>query len=87
MFLNAHGKKTQKGSFVRSVNDGTASGVGEVDVVPMINVVFLLLIFFMVVGVFRSAVDNNFVFWQKQIHCWYKRMQTPQLMTLYLSLD
>jgi len=62
MFLKAHGKKTQKGSFVRSVNDGTASGVGEVDVVPMINVVFLLLIFFMVVGVFRSAVDNNFVF-------------------------
>lgn len=33
--------------------------VAEVDLVPMINVVFLLLIFFMVSAVFRTMVDAN----------------------------
>ena len=61
MPLNVNRGNDKKGSFVRGVNDNSAN-VGEVDVVPMINVVFLLLIFFMVVGVFRAAVDNAFVF-------------------------
>lgn len=46
-------------SFVHGVRGEPASSIDEIDVVPMINVVFLLLIFFMVVGVFRSASDTN----------------------------
>lgn len=51
--------RNKKGSFVRAVEDESSKSIGEVDLVPMINVVFLLLIFFMVVGVFRSPSDNN----------------------------
>ena len=46
-------------AFVNSIDDESTTSVGEVDVVPMINVVFLLLIFFMVVGVFRSSTDSS----------------------------
>lgn len=48
MYLNKKNK-----SFVESESTGGGS-VRDVDLIPMINVVFLLLIFFMIAGVFRA---------------------------------
>jgi len=43
--------------FVKNLPNQSHDAVRDIDLIPMINVVFLLLIFFMVAGVFRSADD------------------------------
>jgi len=48
-------------SFVKRTSIGSDANVADVDLIPMINVVFLLLIFFMLVGVFRTAEDSTIV--------------------------
>lgn len=59
MSLHSFRTVKKKANFVRGVGGESSSAIGEIDLVPMINVVFLLLIFFMVVGVFRSPSDNS----------------------------
>jgi len=48
-------------SFVDSGASEPSGQTNDIDLVPMINVVFLLLIFFMIVGVFRTKPDTGIV--------------------------
>ena len=68
MALNSYRVGNKPSSFVSGVGSESTKGVGEVDLVPMINVVFLLLIFFMVVGVFKATTDNNLVLPTTQVN-------------------
>jgi len=52
-------KGATRASFTGTGDDDIDGSVQDVDMVPMINVVFLLLIFFMVVGVFRTASNGS----------------------------
>jgi len=60
--LTSQSKKTgSQASFVDDNITSESNTVRDVDLVPMINVVFLLLIFFMVVGVFRLSGESSIV--------------------------
>jgi len=57
MIMQGRSPHRSSTSFLANSVMGTESNVADIDLVPMINVVFLLLIFFMVVGVFRTDQD------------------------------
>lgn len=51
--------KRKNSPFNSTADNHSEQSVTEVDLVPMINVVFLLLIFFMISAVFRTVVDAD----------------------------
>jgi len=61
MILQSRIPKGKGCHFVKRTSLGSDANVADVDLIPMINVVFLLLIFFMLVGVFRSTDDTAIV--------------------------
>lgn len=75
--MNFH--KNKKQLLINSLNDSAHENVRDVDMVPMINVVFLLLTFFMIAGVFRTIDSAEVTIPTTQLTLPSTESETPQI--------